>query len=144
MATLPENAAPIPNPVGTAPGVRAALKQTTLIALPGVPSEMKAIFHETAAPLLKKASGKNVFYGKKNIYVDCVMESSLAPLIDKVMQDNRGVYVKSHPKGREDMPHMEVHLSTTTDDSEVAEERLRRAVVQLSGLVGEIGGKVIV
>ena len=143
MATLPENAAPITNPVGTAPGVRAALKQTTLIALPGVPSEMKALFHETVAPLLKKASGKNVFYGK-SIYVYCVMESSLAPLIDKVMQDNRGVYVKSHPKGREDMPHMEVHLSTTTADSEVAEERLRRAVVQLSGLVGAIGGEVIV
>jgi nicotinamide-nucleotide amidase len=143
MATLPEKAEPIPNPVGTAPSVRADLKQTILIALPGVPSEMKAIFNETVAPLLKQASGKSAFYGK-SIYVDEVMESSLAPLIDKVMQDNPGVYVKSHPKGRENKPHIEIHVSTTAEDAERAEEKLRKAVVQLSSAIGEIGGKVIV
>jgi nicotinamide-nucleotide amidase len=143
MATLPEKAEPIPNPVGTAPSVRADLKQTILIALPGVPSEMKAIFNETVAPLLKQASGKSAFYGK-SIYVDEVMESSLAPLIDKVMQDNLGVYVKSHPKGRENKPHIEIHVSTTAEDAERAEEKLRKAVVQLSSAIGEIGGKVIV
>ena len=143
MATLPEKAEPIPNPVGTAPGIQANLEKTTLIALPGVPAEMKAIFNETVAPLLKQATGKSTFY-EKSVYVDDVMESSLAPLIDKVMQDNPSVYVKSHPKGREDQPHMEIHLSTTADDEEKAEEKLRKAVVQLSGLIGEIGGRIVV
>ena len=143
MATLPEKAEPIPNPVGTAPGVRITLENTTLIVLPGVPSEMKAIFNESVAPLLKQATGKNAFY-EKSIYADNIMESSLAPLIDKVMQDNHGVYVKSHPKGREGRPHMEIHLSTTADDAEEAEEKLRKAVVQLSGLVVEVGGSIIV
>ena len=143
MATLPEKAEPVPNPVGTAPAVKVNLEETTLIALPGVSSEMKAIFNQTVAPLLKQASGKSAFY-EKSIYVDGVMESSLAPLIDKVMQHNAGVYVKSHPKGREDQPHMEIHLSTTADDDGKAEEKLRKAVVQLSSLVGEIGGKVVV
>jgi nicotinamide-nucleotide amidase len=143
MATLPEKAEPIPNPVGTAPGIRANLAKTMLIALPGVPSEMKAIFNETVAPLLKQAAGKSTFYGK-SVYVEGVMESSLAPLIDKVMQDNPGVYVKSHPKGREDQPHMEIHVSTTADEAEKAEEKLRKAVVQLSSLIGEIGGRIIV
>jgi len=143
MATLPEKAEPIPNPVGTAPGVRANLDKTMLIALPGVPSEMKAIFHESVVPLLKQASGKSAFY-EKSIYADGVMESSLAPLIDKVMQDNEGVYVKSHPKGRENKPHIEIHLSTMSKDAERAEENLRKAVMQLSSLVGEVGGKIIV
>jgi len=143
MATLPEKAEPIPNPVGTAPAVRADLEETVLIALPGVPSEMKAIFNETVAPLLKQASNKSVFY-EKSVYADGVMESSLAPLIDKVMQDNLGVYVKSHPKGRENKPHIEIHVSTTAEDAERAEEKLRKAVVQLSSAIGEIGGKVIV
>ncbi len=104
---------------------------------------MKAIFNEMVAPLLKQASGKSAFYAK-SIYVDDVMESSLAPLIDKVMQENPSVYVKSHPKGREDQPHIEVHMSITADDEGKAEEKLRMAVVQLSGLIGEIGGRVVV
>jgi nicotinamide-nucleotide amidase len=141
MATLPENAEPLPNPVGTAPGVRMDLAPTTLIVLPGVPSEMKAIFNETVAPLLKQASGKTAFH-EKSIYADNIMESSLAPLIDKVMQDHPSVYVKSHPKGREDRPHIEIHMSTTADDAEKAEEKLRRAVAQLSSLIGEVGGRI--
>jgi nicotinamide-nucleotide amidase len=104
---------------------------------------MKAIFNEAVAPLLKKSSGKSAFYGK-SIYVDGVMESSLAPLIDKVMQNNPGIYIKSHPKGREDKSHIEVHVSTTAEDAERAKERLRKAVIQLSGVIEESGGKIIV
>jgi nicotinamide-nucleotide amidase len=143
MATLPEKTEPVPNPVGTAPGVQVNLKETVLIALPGVPSEMKAIFNETVAPMLIRASGKNAFH-ERSIYVDGVMESSLAPLIDKAMQDNHGVYVKSHPKGREDRPHIEVHFSTTADDAESAEAKLQRAVAQLSSAIVGIGGRVLV
>ena len=143
MATLPEKTEPLPNPIGTAPGVQVDLENTTLIVLPGVPSEMKAIFDESVALQLKQVSGKSAFH-EKSVYVDDIMESSLAPLIDKVMQDNPGIYVKSHPKGREDRPHMEIHVSTTVDDAEKAEEKLRRAVVQLSGLIGEVGGRIVV
>jgi nicotinamide-nucleotide amidase len=142
MATLPEKAEPVPNPVGTAPGVRVYLENTVLLALPGVPSEMKAIFDETVAPLLRQVSGKSGFY-ERSVYVDGVMESSLAPLIDKVMRDNLGVYVKSHPKGREDKPHIEVHVSIRADVAGNAEEKLRGAVVQLSSLMGKVGGRIV-
>ena len=52
MATLPEGAEPLPNPVGTAPGVLAKLDGTTIISLPGVPAEMKAIFKQSVVQLL--------------------------------------------------------------------------------------------
>jgi nicotinamide-nucleotide amidase len=143
MATLPEKAEPMPNPVGTAPGVRVDLEETMLIVLPGVPSEMEAIFHETVASLLKQASGDSVFY-EKSIYADDIMESSLAPLIDKVMRDNPGVYVKSHPKGRENRPHMEIHVSITAREAEKSEEKLQKAITQLSSEIGKIGGRVVV
>jgi molybdopterin-biosynthesis enzyme MoeA-like protein len=128
--------------VGTAPGVRADLDGTILIALPGVPSEMEAIFEEAIAPLLKQASGGNVFH-EKSVYADEIMESALAPLIDKVMHDNPGVYVKSHPRGRENKPHMEIHFSSTASDAEKLEEKLQKAIVQLSSLIEKSGGKVI-
>jgi molybdopterin-biosynthesis enzyme MoeA-like protein len=104
---------------------------------------MENIFHETVAPLLKQASGKNVFY-EKSIYADDIMESNLAPLIDKVMRDNSGVYIKSHPKGRENRPHMEIHLSITASEAEKSEGKLQKAITQLSSEIGKIGGKVFV
>jgi nicotinamide-nucleotide amidase len=143
MATLPEKAEPLSNPVGTAPGVLVDLEETMLIVLPGVPSEMEAIFHETIEPLLKQASGKNVFY-EKSIYADGIMESSLAPLIDKVMHDNPSVYIKSHPKGKENRPHMEIHVSITAREAEKSEEKLQKAITQLSSEIEKIGGKVVV
>jgi len=109
--------------------------------LPGVPSEMKAIFNESVAPLLKQATGKNAFY-EKSIYADNIMESSLAPLIDKVMQDNHGVYVKSHPKGAEDKPHIEIHVSTKSVTAKKAEEKLQKAIDHLSNAIIEAGGKI--
>jgi nicotinamide-nucleotide amidase len=142
MATIPEKTEPLHNPVGTAPAVRADLGGTILFALPGVPSEMEAIFEETIAPLLKQASGGDIFY-EKSLYAEGEMESNLAPLIDVVMHDNSGVYIKSHPKGKEDRPHMEIHFSIKSKEAEKAEEKLRKAIAQLSRLVEESGGKVV-
>jgi len=142
MATLPKETVPLPNPVGTAPGVQAEIEQTTLIALPGVPREMEAIFEETVAPILMQPSGDRNFF-ERSICVEDIMESSLAPLIDEVMKDNPDVYVKSHPKGEESNPHIEIHFSTTLGKAERQEERLERAVMQLSGAIKISGGKII-
>jgi len=141
MATLPEGAEPIHNPVGTAPGVMINVQGTFLIALPGVPPEMEAIFEESVAPLLKKEAGEVTFF-ETSIYADNIMESTLAPLIDKTMHDNPYVYIKSHPKGEEKKPHMEIHFSTTAKDSKTAKDRLGKAIIQLSELVEKTGGKI--
>jgi molybdenum cofactor synthesis domain-containing protein len=143
MATLPENTEPIYNPVGTAPGVRVDLEETVLFALPGVPSEMEAIFTETIAPLLKQAAGDRVFC-EKSMFLDNMMESRLAPLIDKVMIDNVGVYIKSHPMGAENKPHIEIHLTVTAKEKEKPSGKLLKAMKELSSLVEANGGKAIV
>ncbi len=142
MATLPERSIPLTNPIGTAPGVRIDLDYTTVISLPGVPKEMEAIFEESVAPLLRQEAGDVGFF-ELSIYADNIMESVLAPLIDAVMRDNPTVYIKSHPKGRENQPHMELHLSTSGKLSENPQERLSKAAVQLYGLIETSGGKVM-
>src|SRR5207245_5074691 len=53
MATLPQGSVPLPNPVGTAPGVKMQQSSTTMFSLPGVPSEMKAIFRASIIPYLE-------------------------------------------------------------------------------------------
>jgi molybdenum cofactor synthesis domain-containing protein len=141
MAMLPEGSEPLPNPVGTAPGVRLDVNGTTIIALPGVPAEMEAIFENSIVTLIKKETGDLMFY-ETSIYVNDIMESTLAPLIDVTMRDNPYVYIKSHPKGEEKKPFIEVHFSTTAKDSKVAKDRLGKAILQLSELVKGKGGKV--
>lgn len=141
MATLPEKARPLHNSVGTAPGVIVDMEQTFLIALPGVPVEMEAIFEESVAPLLKKEAGDLTFF-ETSVHADGIMESTLAPLINHVMHDNPLVYIKSHPKGEERKPHIEIHLSTTAKNSKIARDVLGKTMIQLSELVVEKGGKV--
>jgi nicotinamide-nucleotide amidase len=141
MATIPENTQPIHNPVGTAPAVQINLEATILIALPGVPREMRAIFEETVAPLLKQASLGNNFF-ETSLYVDGIMESVLAPLIEETMRGNPGIYVKSHPRGAENKPHIEIHFSMIAVNKQEAQKKLRKAKSQLSGAIEKNNGKV--
>ena len=147
MATFPENADPLHNPVGTAPGMLVRWKKTCLIALPGVPPEMEAIFEESIAQMVKEKVGSSIFF-ETSVFLDGIMESTLAPLIDRVMQDIPHVYIKSHVytaavvqvEGKKS--HIELHFSTTAENQEAAEIRLNEAVAQLSNLVQNHGGRV--
>ncbi len=57
QALIPEGAEPVPNPVGQAPGFILFRDGRMLIALPGVPSEMRAMMDETVVPRLKAQGG---------------------------------------------------------------------------------------
>ncbi len=52
QARLPRGAEVVPNPVGTAPGFIFTRNGKTVIALPGVPAEMKAMAEQTVLPYL--------------------------------------------------------------------------------------------
>jgi molybdenum cofactor synthesis domain-containing protein len=147
MATLPEGAEPLRNAAGTAPGMLLRVGSTFVIALPGVPPEMEAIFDESVAPMIKKEAGNSGFF-EKSVYADRIMESNLAPLIDQVMHDNPRVYIKSHVYTRsnqqpsEGRPHIEIHFSTTAETSKNASEHLDKTITELSRLIVNSGGRV--
>jgi nicotinamide-nucleotide amidase len=66
QALIPQGAQILPNPVGTAPGIiwkpRPGL---TILTFPGVPSEMKPMWRETAVPYLKSQGwGKNIIHSR--------------------------------------------------------------------------------
>ena len=52
QALIPSKATVLPNPVGSAPGFAITWKGTHMIALPGVPSEMKAMMEQSVVPRL--------------------------------------------------------------------------------------------
>ncbi len=147
MATFPEATEVVKNPVGTAPGLRVDVDGTVLFALPGVPSEMEAIFIETIAPMIRRAVGDNVFC-EKSMFVDSMPESYLAPLIDQAMANNEGIYIKSHvctksnPNPAKNKPHIEVHLTIRAKEEEKPAQKLLKAAGELASLVEANGGKV--
>jgi nicotinamide-nucleotide amidase len=57
QARVPGGAQVVPNPVGTAPGFIASDDTKTVIALPGVPTEMRAMAEETVFPYLCERVG---------------------------------------------------------------------------------------
>jgi nicotinamide-nucleotide amidase len=141
MAKLPIGARPLPNPVGTAPAASIEHEKMTIIAFPGVPSEMKSIFDESVVPILKQAASDLTFF-ETSIESREIMESTVAPLIDNILQKNPHVYIKSHPKGSEKVPYIEFHISTTAKTESNARRYVNKALIQLTELIQENGGKI--
>ncbi|MCD6409043.1 MAG: nicotinamide mononucleotide deamidase-related protein [Candidatus Verstraetearchaeota archaeon] len=140
MAKLPEGAIPLPNSVGTAPGAMIELPNTLIFCLPGVPKEMQAMFDGSVASKLTSLNPSYKFY-EHTVLIEGIPESSLAPLIDKTMKSYPRVYIKSHPKGSEGRPIIEVHLSTFSTSEEEASTNLQGAADMLIQLAEEYGAK---
>ncbi|MBE9115964.1 competence/damage-inducible protein A [Lusitaniella coriacea LEGE 07157] len=66
QALLPEGAEILPNPSGTAPGmIWQPKKDLTILTFPGVPSEMRRMWEETAVPYLKSQGwGEHIIYSR--------------------------------------------------------------------------------
>ncbi len=141
MAKLPSGAKPLRNPVGTAPGILMEVYGTTLVILPGVPDEMRAIFEESVMPMIREAAGNRFVYDQ-SLAVTGTVEAEIAPLIDRVMGDNPFVYIKSHPKRHSSGVWLELHLMTTSDSAEEARTVVEKASEEISRLIVERGGKV--
>ena len=54
MAYLPKGGIPLPNTVGTAPGVKLSKGDTIIFCLQGVPTEMKSTFRNAVLPYLSQ------------------------------------------------------------------------------------------
>jgi molybdenum cofactor synthesis domain-containing protein len=143
MAKMPKGSIPLKNPVGTAPGMMLYYSGSYIISLPGVPSEMKAIFEEDLESVLKMWSKKKV--SENIIKVRGIMESAIAPLIEKASKKYLNAYIKTHPKGKEsNEPYIEIQILATGNTEEEA-NKLASEIT--SDIINEIetkfsGGKI--
>jgi molybdopterin-biosynthesis enzyme MoeA-like protein len=79
---------------------------------------------------------------EKSLDVTEIIESALAPLIDRVMREHPTVYVKSHPKAAEPIPLIELHLSTFAPSQEEAKKQVEAAATEVTRLIEEYGGVI--
>jgi nicotinamide-nucleotide amidase len=107
MARIPRGSVPIQNPVGSAPSVYIEVRRgagssgkTSIVCLPGVPMEMKAIFSRNILPRIKKAAN-NYYYVESMFETIGVSESMLASTLSRIVNSypTNDIYLKTHPKG---------------------------------------------
>jgi molybdenum cofactor synthesis domain-containing protein len=142
MAVLPAGSSPLPNPVGTAPGVRLESGASVIFCLPGVPSEMKAIFRGSAEQEIAVSMGR-LHRAQARLKILGVFESALAPVIARVKAKYPDTYVKSHPRGREEgESRIELDVAAVSADRDEAVS-VAAAVAREMGLgVERLGGRV--
>ena len=139
MAYLPHGSTPLPNTVGTAPGVKIKERNTKIFILPGVPAEMKSMFRNVITPLLREKEGKFI---EKGFIFTGIGESQIAPYVTKLEHEYPKLWIKTHPRiGLS----VEVELSITcfnVDDGDVlVEEALKKAKDIVHNLNGKIKTK---
>lgn len=135
MAKMPPGAVPLPNPVGTAPGILYQRGDRVVVLLPGVPREMEAIFENSVEPLLK-SRGPPVYFSEKVVVVRGVPEADAAPILKEVLKIDPRLYVKSHPRGVEvGAPLLHVHIYASAGSEEEAQGLVKKAAERLVELL---------
>jgi nicotinamide-nucleotide amidase len=137
QALVPKGAAAIPNRHGTAPGVRAPLGGRCVIyALPGVPTELRAMFDEAVAPDLLRRSGSVQTLVPRTLRVAGLAESAVAERLGGRFEALEGgpvtmAFLASGIEG------IKVRLRARAPSRAEAEALLDREEAEVRSLLGE-------
>src|SRR5205823_7566175 len=137
MACLPEGAEPVENAVGTAPGVWIAERDFAVVALPGVPAEMRVVF-DAALPRLRARLGEPAVVVEREVQTGSGDESVITLAVERVMREMPHVYLKSLATAFAPDCDLRVRITArapTTDQAEAyvagAAERLAAELARL-------------
>ncbi len=85
QAYIPEGAILIENPVGTAPGFIVETDRCAVIAVPGVPREMKHLMTETVLPYLRARAGNTGIIRRRVLRTIGIGESMIDSVLGELM-----------------------------------------------------------
>lgn len=134
QAYTPANAIPIENPVGTAPCFIVKHNSTTIICLPGVPSEMKYILKNSVIPYIQENMESNRIIKTLILRTAGIGESMLDEKIaDLMTNSNPTVGLSAH------MGQTDIRITTLAATHSEADTML----TQMENLVREYAGEFI-
>jgi nicotinamide-nucleotide amidase len=127
MAIIPEGCTPIQNSVGSAPAIMEQVCDILIFCLPGVPSEMKAIFEEYILPRIKESIGKFVTE-ELNYNTRGLTEAMIAPVLIEIVKSHpkNMIYLKTHPRGyyRKKTPQLKIQMISRGNNEAEVKNRL--------------------
>ena len=133
MAHVPQGSEILDNPVGAAPAVLLWIPQGVIFALPGVPKEMHAIFEQEVLPRLKEILGPEV-YLEEGVKTGVGDESVLGEIVEQVMKQVPGVYIKSKATRFGTDVDLEVVITAAGPD----EGEIKKWIKEAKGLLLEL------
>ncbi len=143
MARIVEGASLLRNPVGLAPGTLLEIGETTIIAMPGIPKEMKPMFETEVLPIVQRwTKGRT---SALNVRVFCGNERFA--LFQQMQSEFPGLYLKFHaqPPSHDTLSHtngVDVVLVASGENEHASKTALEKAVKRLLNLLEEIGGRL--
>ncbi|MHA1395516.1 MAG: competence/damage-inducible protein A [Promethearchaeota archaeon] len=150
MVKIPSNAKPLKNNAGAAPGILIEIKHkkgtTKLIAMPGFPDEMKAIFEDHVISFLKEVKS---YYYHAGIKFLGIGESQIAEDLIRFRKQFPEIWIKTHPiKENTPIVRNEIHLTTFFDeDNEIKKEEIKKRMHELLELckatIKKYNGKIL-
>ncbi|MBS1261883.1 MAG: putative competence-damage inducible protein [Calditrichaeota bacterium] len=123
QAEFPEGATPMPNRLGTAPGIWIEREGRIYAAMPGVPAEMKAMMRDFVLPRLKKKAADRETTRFRSIHTFGIKEAGLYEKLDNRDEIERDAALAFLPSYR----GVRLRLTVKAKNAEEALYRLDRA-----------------
>lgn len=139
MAWIPKGADVLENKVGTAPGVVLDVhgSPTSIVCLPGVPSELKSMFEEGVVPFIKpKLPLQEAGYFQKVVLLKIRDESLFSPIIDTVAKEFPSSYIKSLARAYGGGGLLRLWVSCRKETDKEAEEIVNNVIKRFEELLG--------
>jgi nicotinamide-nucleotide amidase len=136
QAYIPSGAKALANNIGTAPGIIADVEGKLLIALPGVPSEMRQMFEESVFAELRKLASESQQAGMVVRKLKCfgAGESTIAESLGSLCQRGRNPLINCT------VEHgvITLHIVATAEDEGKAQQMAEKDEKLLRGILGEL------
>lgn len=132
QALVPQGAMSLPNPTGTAPGIIWQPKpKITIMTFPGVPSEMRRMWQDTAIPFLKSQGwGKDIIYSEMMRFRG-IGESALAEKVAHLFDSGNPTVAPYAGKGE-----VRLRVAAKAADQEQAEALIKPVATEIKSIAG--------
>jgi nicotinamide-nucleotide amidase len=130
QATLIPSARTLPNPLGTAPGWWVDHNGSVIVAMPGVPTEMRLMWEQQAKPPLRERSGSGILVTTTLRVIGLGEGAVEEELGDLIHGTNPTVATYAKPDG------VQVRVSAKAPDAATAHKLLAPTVKQVAGILG--------
>ncbi|HEX4823943.1 MAG TPA: molybdopterin-binding protein [Candidatus Polarisedimenticolaceae bacterium] len=135
MCMLPVGAEALPNAAGVAPGMLLRLTGgAAVVALPGRPEETRAVF-EGAAERLRDLFPLRAS-AERELEAPTSDESAMRPVLDRLVEEFPGVWIKSHPPAGRRRDPIRVTLQSFAATQKEADTLVEGALRRLLALAG--------
>ena len=136
QAYIPTGAKALANNLGTAPGIMAQIKGKLLIAMPGVPPEMKQMFKESVFAELKRFASESRQVGMVVRRLKCfgAGESTIGELLGSLCQRDRNPLINCTAEHGV----ITLHIIAAAKDKDKAQQMAEKDEKLLTELLGEL------